>query len=706
MICPNCKTENPNSNWYCLACGENLRPTSHIAVTASGTSATHTGPDGTRVPRGRRPKATAEKAGSTGGGKLFAGRYADLERIGDGAMATVYKARDSVLDQTVALKVLHPSLASNPDYLTRFHREIALARTITHPNVYRIFDLGQADQTQFISMEYIEGRELKKEIQAGTIDLETGLSIVRQIAAALAEAHTLGVVHRDLKPQNIMLEKRTGRCVVMDFGIATGENLSALTVSGTFLGTPEYISPEQAQGLKLDLRTDIYSLGVIMYEIFTGRLPFGPGKPLSVALAHVKETPEPPRRVAPQIGAALEGVILKAMHREPSGRYQSAAELSAALDRLLQDRAGPEESKPTAQAPTSPQPAGGSLQNPYLSRKMLRDSRSFFGRRREISTIYGRIGASRPQSVSIVGERRIGKSSLLHYINDPENRRAWLRDHEHYTFIFMDFQEKRSVPLSGFFASLFENLSLETGISLDELPQPDYNGFKKVCEEFDRRNRKLVLLFDEFESITKNKNFDPEFFSFLRSAANNYNVAYITSSVKNLQELCYNREISDSPFFNIFSNLNLSAFSEEEALEFVSQPSRAAGHPLEEHFETVVDLAGYFPFFMSIACSVLFEFDFSRAMPSKTVFENVEDRFLEEAGMHFQFILRSLGPDEIETCRKIMSGESLGDLDRYSARNLLKRGYLLESGDPPELRLFSRVLERMIRESLLRRNQG
>jgi len=704
MICPSCKTENPNSNWYCLACGENLRPTSHTAVPATGSSTAGASAGGTRVPRGRKPRAAAEKTDS---GELFAGRYADLERIGDGAMATVYKARDSVLDQTVALKVLHPALASNPDYLTRFHREIALARTITHPNVYRIFDLGQSDQTQFISMEYIEGRELKKEIQAGTIDLESGLSIVRQIAAALAEAHTLGVVHRDLKPQNIMLETRTGRCVVMDFGIATGENLSALTVSGTFLGTPEYISPEQAQGLKLDLRTDIYSLGVIMYELFTGRLPFGPGKPLTVALAHVKETPEPPRKVAPQLSAALEKVILKAMHREPTGRYQSAAELIAALDRLLQDQAAPEkaDNKP-AQAVAAPQPTATSLQNPYLNRKMLRDSRSFFGRRREISTIYGRIGASRPQSVSIVGERRIGKSSLMYYINDPDNRRAWLRDHERYTFIFMDFQEKRSVPLSGFFASLFEALSQETGTPLDELPEPGYNGFKKVCEDFDRRNRKLILLFDEFESITKNKNFDPEFFSFLRSAANNYNVAYITSSVKNLQELCYNREISDSPFFNIFSNLNLSAFSEEEALEFVSQPSRQAGHPLEEHFETVVDLAGYFPFYMAIACSVLFEFDFSLAVPSKTVFENVEDLFLEEAGMHFQFILRSLGPDEIETCRKIISGENLGDLDRYSARNLFKRGYLLESGDPPELRLFSRVLERMIRESLLRRNQG
>ncbi len=698
MLCPNCKTENPNSNWYCLACGENLRPSGTSHATVDAAQAPESGK--TSRPRGRR-RGAAEKPVDPG--KLFAGRYSDLERIGDGAMATVYKARDRVLDQFVALKVMHPALASSPDYLTRFRREIALARTITHPNVYRIFDIGQDGQTQFISMEYIEGRELKKEMESGPFDIQAGLAVVRQISLALAEAHALGVVHRDLKPQNIMLETRSGRCVVMDFGIATGENLSALTVSGTFLGTPEYISPEQAQGLKLDHRTDIYSLGVIMYELFTGRLPFGPGKPLAVALSHIHDIPPAPRQVAPQLSSALEEIILKAMQKDPSARHQNAGELIAELDRLA---GKPAEDRHVVTDKANERLADQIIINPYLNRKMLRDSRSFFGRRREIATIYGRIGAARPQSVSIVGERRIGKSSLLYYINDPENRRAWLRDHEKYTFIFMDFQEKRSVPLSGFFASLFEALAVETGEAADSLPDPGYDGFKRICEDFDRRNRKLILLFDEFESITKNKNFDPEFFSFLRSVANNYNVAYITSSVKNLQELCYNREISDSPFFNIFSNLNLSAFTEEEALEFVSQPSRQAGHPLEEHFETVVDLAGYFPFYMAIACSVLFEFDFSRAVPKRTVYENVEDRFLDEAGMHFQFILRSLSPDEIETCRKIMSGEPLSDLDRYAARNLLKRGYLIESGSPPELRLFSRTLGRMIKEELLRRPQS
>lgn len=697
MICSHCRAENPNSNWYCNSCGSSLRESRPVSPGRAGKA------EPSVVTEASKKSARRGKK-SAGAAELFAGRYAGLERIGEGAMATVYKALDSVLDQVVALKVLHPGLAVNRDYLGRFHREIALARTITHPNVYRIYDIGSHGETQFISMEYVRGHELKAQLERGPMEPESGLKIIRQIAAALDQAHGLGIVHRDLKPQNIMIEDPGWRVVVMDFGIATARDVSSLTVSGTFLGTPEYISPEQAQGLAPDQRTDIYSLGVIMYEMFTGSLPFGPGKPVAVAISHIQDSPPDPCRINPSLPVEIERIILKAMAKDPSRRYQSVSELRLDLDGLVGDN-GTDAKAPVADSRTRSAPAvlAGITSNPYLNRKMIRDSRYFYGRRREANTIFGRIGASRPQSVSIVGERRIGKSSLLHYINDPENRRACLKDYQKYTFIFMDFQEKRGVPLEGFFSGLFEALAVELGDEISPLPEPGYNGFKKICEELDRRDRKLVLLFDEFESITKNKNFDPEFFAFLRSVANNYNVAYITSSVKNLQELCYDREISDSPFFNIFSNLNLSAFNEEEAREFVAEPSRLNSHPLEEHFETVVDLAGYFPFYMSIACSILFEFDFRDADPKRTVFENIEDQFLDEAGMHFQFILHSLRDDEKETCRRIMSGENLGELDRYTARNLLKRGYLIESGSPPELRLFSLTFGRMLNEELLRK---
>ncbi len=691
MICPHCKAENPASNWYCLNCGKNLRnQLEPDTPAASGTTP------------GRQPAPAAVEL-DTGrkGKKMFAGRYRDLVQIGDGAMATVFRARDTVLDQIVALKVLHSDLAANEQYIARFKREIALARTITHPNVYRIYDIGQSGNVHFISMEYIDGKELKSILEKKPPGMAEGISIVQQICLALAQAHRKGVIHRDLKPQNIMIEKGTDRCVVMDFGIAIGETSSAITQTGDFVGTPEYISPEQANGLDVDQKTDIYSLGVIMYEIFTGKLPFGPGKPLTVALKHIKETPLAPRKLKPELPKELEAIILKAMVKEREQRCPDALSLLADLDSLLseKDKSVRESESERFQLP------GLALtgQNPYLNRTMIRDRRFFFGRKKETTTIYSRLGAARPQSVSIVGERRIGKSSLLYHIKEEGNRLSYLKDSSRYIFIFIDFQEKRRVSVQEFFVSLFKALKAEAGDKMGSLPKPGYDGFKEVCEKLDREKMKLVLLFDEFESITKNKNFKPEFFAFLRSLANNYNVAYVTSSVKNLQELCHNREISDSPFFNIFSNLNLTSFTETEARQFVSEPSKNAGHPLEEHFDIVVELAGYFPFYMAIACSILFDFDFEQADPRKTVSENVEELFLDEAGMHFQFILNSLSPEEIKVCRKIIDKDTLKDTDKYTVKDLVKRVYLIQNDSEEEVRLFSETFAKLLVEKIIKK---
>lgn len=689
MICPHCQAENPASNWYCINCGKSLRDQSEPDTpAASGTTP------------GRQPAPAAVEL-DTGrkGETMFAGRYRALVQIGDGAMATVFRARDTVLDQTVALKVLHSDLAANEQYIARFKREIALARTITHPNVYRIYDIGQSGNVHFISMEYIDGEELKSILEKKPPGLEEGISIVRQICLALAQAHGKGVIHRDLKPQNIMIEKGTDRCVVMDFGIAIGEASSAITQTGAFVGTPEYISPEQANGLDVDQKTDIYSLGIIMYEIFTGKLPFGPGKPLTVALKHIKETPLAPRKLKPELPRELEAIILKAMVKEREQRYPDALSLLADLDSLLAEK---DESVRESESQKFQLPELALTgQNPYLNRTMIRDRRFFFGRKKEIATIYSRLGAARPQSVSIVGERRIGKSSLLYHINEQGNRLSYLKDSSSYIFIFMDFQEKRRVSVQEFFVSLFDALKAEAGDKIGSLPKPGYDGFKEVCEKLDREKMNLVLLFDEFESITKNKNFKPEFFAFLRSLANNYNVAYVTSSVKNLQELCHNREISDSPFFNIFSNLNLTSFTETEARQFVSEPSKNAGHPLEEHFDIVVELAGYFPFYMAIVCSILFDFDFEQADSQKTVLENVQELFLDEAGMHFQFILNSLNPSEIKVCRKIIDKDTLKDTDKYIVKDLAKRGYLIQS-DSEEVQLFSITFAKLLVEKIIK----
>ncbi len=679
MLCPECNAENPNSNWYCDSCGTNLRETEPARQQAKPASRDKSS--------GSQP-ATAKDAPST----TFAGRYRGPEKIGDGAMATVYRAVDTELDEVVALKVLKSGFADDEDYIARFKREIALARSITHPNVYRIYDIGASGKVQFISMEYIDGTELKKLITAARPSIQEGLEIVRQICLALRQAHLKGIIHRDLKPHNIMVENGTGRCVVMDFGIAIGEQSSSITQAGTFVGTPEYISPEQASSRPLDHTTDIYSLGVIMYELFTGRLPFGPGRPVAVAMQHINETPVAPSVHNPEIGLRLEAVVLKAMHKNPLKRYSDVSSLLKDIESLLAGEGDGDSGQEIAMVRC----------NPYLNRNMIRDKKFFYGRRKEVMTIFSRIGSTRPQSVSIVGERRIGKSSLLYFINDSGNRLSYLDESASYIFQFMDFQEKRRGTADEFFSSLFDQLSQEAGQKLGELPEPGYDGFKQVCERIDAQGMKLIMLFDEFEAITKNRNFEPEFFAFLRSLANNYNVAYVTSSVKNLQEMCHNREISDSPFFNIFSNLNLGPFNPKEARKFVDEPSREYGIPLEENFETIVELGGHFPFYMAIACSILFDFDFAQTDPRKTVLENIEEQFLEEAGMHFQFIIESLEPDELKVCRKLTERVPLDPIDRFAVKSLLRRGYLIPGDSDREYRLFSRTLERMIEEHTYR----
>jgi eukaryotic-like serine/threonine-protein kinase len=203
--------------------------------------------------------------------------------------------------------------------------------------------------------------------------------------------------------------------------------------------------------------------------------------------------------------------------------------------------------------------------NPYLNRVAIKDTAQFFGRAREVSKIFSRIGSSRPQSISVVGERRIGKSSLLNYINHPQVRARYLDGADSYTFAFIDLQQKRRLTLTEFFKELFSLVAKEVNDESVTRLEPQFDSVRALLESFRRQGRKLVVLFDEFDAITTNRAFDLEFYSFLRSIANNYDVAYVTSSARDLQELCHTQLIADSPFFNIFTNVFLRAFTRKEA---------------------------------------------------------------------------------------------------------------------------------------------
>ena len=313
--------------------------------------------------------------------------------------------------------------------------------------------------------------------------------------------------------------------------------------------------------------------------------------------------------------------------------------------------------------------------NPYLNRVMIRQTADFFGRRREVSKIFARIGAARPQSVSIVGERRIGKSSLLHYLCQPEIRRHYLDDPDTYTFVFIDLQEQRDIGISAFFENLFQAIEQAQGRSRPPGLPADYETARRALRRLQEEGRKIVLLFDEFDAITRNPNFPEEFFSFLRAVANKYDVAYVTTSRQDLQQLCHAERIADSPFFNIFSNLFLTRFEPEDAAMLIREPSKAAGVPLESHSEDVLDLAGMFPFFIQIACSVFFE---ELSEGGGLDVRRVQAAFREEAMPHFNYILEHFDDDQRRVLRDVAGRRPIAPNLSYLLARLRRDGYLLE----------------------------
>lgn len=257
--------------------------------------------------------------------ELAAGRYTVSKRVGVGGMADVYLADDNQLNRQVALKILHAQFADDDAFVERFRREAQAAAKLQHPNIVQIYDWGREGDFNFIVMEYVEGQSLRDQLaEEGPLETEEACRIAGEVLAALAYAHRTGLVHRDIKPGNILMGPG-GKVQVTDFGIARAEAASTMTQSGTILGTAYYLSPEQAQGLQLDGRSDIYSTAVVLYEMVTGRRPFEGDSPVSIAYKHVREMPRPPSVHDAGVPRPLEAIIMTGLAKKPEDRYSSAA---------------------------------------------------------------------------------------------------------------------------------------------------------------------------------------------------------------------------------------------------------------------------------------------------------------------------------------------------------------------------------------------
>jgi eukaryotic-like serine/threonine-protein kinase len=270
-------------------------------------------------------------------GQTIGGRYRLISRLGSGGMADVWLADDEMLNRKVALKFLHERFAQDAQFVERFRREAQSAAGLQHPNIVGVYDRGETDGRHWIAMEYVEGASLADLIARG-LSVGEAVEIVRQILVGVRFAHARGIVHRDLKPQNVLVDPE-GRARVTDFGIARA-GVSEITATGSVLGTAQYLSPEQAQGLEVTAAADLYSVGVILYEALTGRVPFEADTPVAVALKQVSEQPRRPSEVNPALPRALDGVVLKALAKDPQNRYASADEFLKALEAAESDPTG------------------------------------------------------------------------------------------------------------------------------------------------------------------------------------------------------------------------------------------------------------------------------------------------------------------------------------------------------------------------------
>jgi eukaryotic-like serine/threonine-protein kinase len=294
---------------------------------------------------------------------LFDGRYRIVRKLGSGGMANVYLAEDQELGRRVAIKILNDRHAGDDQFVERFRREAKNAAALSHPNIVSIYDRGEAEGTYYIAMEYLEGRSLKELIVArGPAPTAIAIDYARQILAALRFAHRNGIVHRDIKPHNIVVDAE-GRVKVTDFGIARA-GTSQMTEVGSIIGTAQYLSPEQAKGAPVDQTSDLYSLGVVLYELLTGEVPFAGDTPVEIAMKHISAKPEPPSTLNPDIPGDLDLVVTRALAKTPAERYQSADEMDRDLERVARGAAVSRETEEAATAIIARPAAGGAATPP------------------------------------------------------------------------------------------------------------------------------------------------------------------------------------------------------------------------------------------------------------------------------------------------------------------------------------------------------
>ncbi len=611
-------------------------------------------------------------------------KYKVEKKIGKGGFGVVYRAFDQNLKRPVAIKLLN-RIGVEEDFKKRFFREAESLAKMNHPNIVTVYDCGELNQQPYLVMELVNGPALSDLIAKTSLTLAQLYSLSTQVCKAMAYAHDQGIIHRDLTLKNIMViedESDNAQVKILDFGLVKLLHDEIQSTGQSMMGTPSYMSPEQILGGNIDGRADIFSYGIGLFRIVNGRFPFEAEHPAALMYSIVNEDHIDFNDDVPQ---DLRTVIQQCLAKDPRERYRDFTELSKEFKDLYRSLSADVTESSIIIAGVSELADRSSKRNPYLNRVMINNPRDFFGRNKEIRKIYSRLDAPHPQSISVVGDRRIGKSSLMNYIYNRRNRKRNMQNYENAIFVYLDFQKSVNFDVPKFIDFLFSVFSYdsEEGKKYAE-GEKTLDQLKEVVQEINDKGKRIIILMDEFEVITKNEKFEEDFFSFLRSLANSYKVAYVTSSCDELQLMCHNQDISDSPFFNIFSNLPLRTFSREEAAELITVPSKTEGIPLESYTDKIIKLSGYFPMYLQIACSNVFEhlLDNPKAEPD---WNQITKSYKDEVFPHYSFIWDRMEETEQDNLSRIAFDKPISKQYKFINENLLRRGYLLESVEEPAL---------------------
>ncbi len=666
------------------------------------------------------------------------GNYRLVRLLGQGGSAEIYLGEHLHLGTQAAIKVLHTHLEGTE--VERFRAEARMIAHLVHPAIVRILEFGIENDVPFLVMEYAPNGTLRQRYPKDMVlSLATIVSYVKQIAGALQYAHTQKVIHRDIKPENMLLG-RGDEVLLSDFGIAVAAHSTFSLRAQTTGGTLPYMAPEQIEGHPRPA-SDQYALAVVVYEWLCGERPFE-GSMSEVMVKHVSLPPPPLRERVPTVSAEVEQVVLRALAKDPKARFASVQTFAMALEQASQSTQPFRSADPLSQSTAGHLPpvqpaqsiagntlASPSLQaareipalpsglaaprvtprlstNPFTYGNPISDPTRFVGREREVEQIFSRLRNVEFESSSVVGERRMGKTSLLNYLAHPAVRRTHELDPDTYLFVYVDLQmvSKDMTP-----ARLWQRLLQQMARScqqsevkqvfdqIRETESIDPFVLADVFTSVDEHEQYVVLLLDEFEHVTENPNFGPDFFYGLRSLAIHHHLALITSSRRELIDLCHSEAIRSSPFFNIFANINLRLFAQAEARHLISLAlAETTISFTNAEIAAILRVAGSHPYFLQAACFFLFEAYSGKLGPEERI-AFLYKAFHDEAMPHLAHYWRVSNEQEkiVLTALALREQQSQGDgrlctlkqlQDLYARSDqtltrLQKRGLLLCEGD-------------------------